>query len=277
MSDDDDELRARRLAREDASPTATWLTKRLLPYGAVLIFLLGLGIFEDDRGIFIPFFATALFWGMGIARSYMSRQERLSRGGTPAATPVATTSAVPDAVADIEAAVARVVEGLRRHGRDKIAGTVERGLAEVVRLATLTAVIRPEDLTELRTEIANLRAQAEAAPDPETAALWTDNASTAERRLEKLSALDAAAGRNRARIEAFRQAVKSLAVDLARLDLAGADPASLPQVDEHAATIERDVEALVRTRSEMDRLERAPADTAAEDARRRQQAAQRTM
>jgi hypothetical protein len=61
-----------------------------------------------------------------------------------------------------------------------------------------------------------------------------------------------------ARIEGFRQAVKSLALDVAQLDLVGESGAGLERVDEQAQGVEREVSALVRAHVELAALEGAP-------------------
>lgn len=61
-----------------------------------------------------------------------------------------------------------------------------------------------------------------------------------------------------ARIEGFRQAVKSLALDVAQLDLVGEAGAGLERVDEQAQGVEREVSALLRAHEELAALEAAP-------------------
>ena len=186
------------------------------------------------------------------------RAEQVERSGpsTPEGSKVTRSSPVPDSVADLAELVGRVVSGLRRHKQERLAARLEEGLGEVLRLASLADAAGSETAS-LVEEIARLNARADAAPDPEAGELWRNNARAAEHRLEKATVLAAAADRTHARIESFRQTVKSLAVDLARLDLASEDPTMLTAVDQHAASLERDVEALSRTHSELAGLEHA--------------------
>ena len=243
---------------------SSWLLRALLPYSAVVAFLFALQLFGHDPDMGVPIAATSIFWGTSIAIRYMRRQQRAAIAAMPdpppeaAPTPEGTLHAVPDSVADIAELVARVIAGLRRHAQERLAGRLEEGLREVIRLASLADATGPEEQS-LREEIARLNARADATADAEAAELWRTNARSAERRLDKVVALAAAADRTQARIESFRQTVKSLAVDLARLDLASEDPTMLTAVDQHAASLERDVEALSRTHSELAGLERAAA------------------
>ncbi len=275
------ERRAADRALDDALPPRQWLLRSLLPYAAVVSFLFALQFFGHDPDMGVPIAATSIFWGTSIAIRYMRRQQRAAIAAMPdpppeaTPTPETTLHAVPGSVADIAELVARVIAGLRRHAQERLAGRLEEGLREVIRLASLADATGPEE-QNLREEITRLNARADATADAEAAELWRTNARSAERRLEKVVALAAASDRTQARIESFRQTVKSLAVDLARLDLASEDPTMLTAVDQHAASLERDVEALSRTHSELAGLERAAAigpAVAAQAAR----AAQRTV
>lgn len=261
------ERRAADRALDDALPPRQWLLRALIPYAAVIAFLFSLQIFGKGSNMGPPIAATGIFWGMSIAIRYLRRQQRALGDGeqqeqrqkleTPAPVPAAVPArAVPESVGDIAELVARVSAGLRRHNQERLAGRLEEGVREVVRLASLADATGPEEQS-LREEITRLNTRAEATADAEAADLWRTNARSAERRLEKVVALAAAADRTQARIESFRQTVKSLAVDLARLDLASEDPTMLTAVDQHAASLERDVEALSRTHSELAGLERA--------------------
>lgn len=253
----------------------------MIPYAGVVAFLFALQAFGDNPHMGVPIAATSIFWGMSIAVRYLRRQQRALGGGgqqeqleqLDAAAKPAQAAGVPSSVADIAELVARVIAGLRRHNQERLAGRLEEGLREVVRLASLADATGPEEQS-LREEIARLNTRAEATADAEAAELWRTNARSAERRLEKVLALAAAADRTQARIESFRQTVKSLAVDLARLDLASEDPTMLTAVDQHAASLERDVEALSRTHSELAGLERAAGPNMAAQAAR---AAQRMV
>lgn len=247
-----------------------WLLRRLIPYGATLSFLGALQALDGaDMGV--PIAATAIFWGMGIATGFLRRQQRgaiaarqvdplldaereKAKQAVSPPRPTAPSRPVPESVADIAELVARLVAGLTRHNQPKLATRLGEGLTEVVRLAGL-ADGSGMDLDALRAEIAALDARAAATADPEAADLWRNNARAAGNRLEKALALAAAADRTHARIESFRQTVKSLAVDLARLDLASEDPTLLTAVDQHASLLERDVEALARTNRELASLE----------------------
>lgn len=269
-------------ALDDALPPQQWLIRMMIPYAGVVAFLFALQAFGDNPHMGVPIAATSIFWGMSIAIRYLRRQQRALATGsqqgdeleTPDPVPAgAPARAVPESVADIAELVARVIAGLRRHNQERLAGRLEEGLREVVRLASLADATGPEEQS-LREEIARLNTRAEATADAEAADLWRTNARSAERRLEKVVALAAAADRTQARIESFRQTVKSLAVDLARLDLASEDPTMLTAVDQHAASLERDVEALSRTHSELAGLERAAGPNMATQAAR---AAQRTV
>lgn len=278
------ERRAADRALDDALPPRQWLLRALIPYAGVVAFLFALQAFGDNPHMGVPIAATSIFWGMSIAIRYLRRQQRALGDGeqqeqrqkleTPAPVPAAVPArAVPESVADIAELVARVSAGLRRHNQERLAGRLEEGVREVVRLASLADATGPEEQS-LREEITRLNTRAEATADAEAADLWRTNARSAERRLEKVVALAAAADRTQARIESFRQTVKSLAVDLARLDLASEDPTMLTAVDQHAASLERDVEALSRTHSELAGLERAAGPNMAAQAAR---AGQRTV
>ncbi len=251
-----------------------WLLRRLIPYGATLSFMGALQVLNDAH-MGVPIAATAIFWGMGIATGFLRRQQRgaisarqsdllpdpllaaerekVKRAVSPPR-PTSQSRPVPESVADIGELVARLVAGLARHNQPKLAARLGEGLTEVVRLAGL-ADGSGMDLDALRAEIAALDARAAATTDPEAADLWRNNARAAGNRLEKALALAAAADRTHARIESFRQTVKSLAVDLARLDLASEDPTLLTAVDQHASLLERDVEALARTHRELASLD----------------------
>ncbi len=270
--------RARDDALDEALPPGQWLFRQLIPYTAVVGFLCAIQVFGDNAHMGIPIASTGIFWGMGLAMGYLRKKQASSGQTTPeqievpdqVEVPVKPKSPalaklqnqalarrhdVPESVADIAELVSRVGGALRRHGQERVADRLDQGLDEVVRLAGLADAATPE-VGGLRDEIARLQARADAAPDVETADLWRTNARSAEHRLEKAVALGAAADRTHARIESFRQTVKSLAVDLARLDLASEDPTMISAVGQHAESLERDVEALVRTNREIAELER---------------------
>jgi len=268
------ERREAERALDEAMAPGPWLLRRLIPYGATLSFLGALHVL-DDAQMGVPIAATAIFWGMGIATGFLRRQQRgaiaarqsdrlpdplldaereKAKQAVSPPRPTGPSRPVPESVADIAELVARLVAGLTRHNQPKLATRLGEGLTEVVRLAGL-ADGSGMDLDALRAEIAALDARAAATTDPEAADLWRNNARAAGNRLEKALALAAAADRTHARIESFRQTVKSLAVDLARLDLASEDPTLLTAVDQHASLLERDVEALARTNRELASLD----------------------
>lgn len=254
-------------ALDDALPTSTWMAKRVVPMVGTTTFF---AVLTHGEPVLVS--AIGIFWGLGIVKSYYNRVGRLALGTgqgqrpeltsqverTPSPSTPARIAEIPASVADIARQVQTVAAGLRRLEHTRTADRLEAGMREVGRLAALTAVAGPEP-DDLRAEIAALHARAEATTDPEARELWRANAQAAEHRLAKALALAAATDRTHARIEAFRQAVKSLAVDLARLDLSAQDPGALTAVEEHALALERDVEALTRTHTEISQAERASA------------------
>lgn len=149
--------------------------------------------------------------------------------------------------------VATVGRRLTEVGHPELAQRLVRGLEDLWalrafhdRLGDLDAQRKAASIEEQ-----SLRSRAEAAQDPEARATWTESADTAARRIAKLDALRVEWDRAAARIEAFTQMVKSLKVDLTRMD-AAPDAAGRIALGDR---LEREVDALVRAREEVRRIE----------------------
>lgn len=167
------------------------------------------------------------------------------------------SSDLPASVAELGDEARRVAVRLARHGRGRLADAIEEALAEVARLARLR-----DELGDVQAAVEAARAEAErfdaraaAVEDPAARTEWATSARLARRRVEKLVELRAVTERAAARIESFRQVVKSAALDAARLDLAGTGDASLGELAASARGVEEEVEALHQTVEELRRLE----------------------
>lgn len=263
---DRDERRQERRDREALEPHAVWLGSRLLPYFATLGLLVVIGTSTPGgQGMAVPLAATALFWGAGIGRGFLRRLQRRQelltgpQGGLPVSPPAAASEpaaeVTPDELRELVALCERVRQALREQGQEGLAGRLAVGLAEVRRLHTLLQASRAgaHEEEELRAEVERLIAKADAARDEEARALWTRNASTANRRLQKLAEVGGAVDRAEARIEAFRQTLKSLSVDLTRLALT--THADVDALAERARQVEHEVDLLMRTQQELTSLE----------------------
>lgn len=176
--------------------------------------------------------------------------------GPPGAGPRGST-ALPASVAELGDEARRVAARLAGHGRGRLADAIEEALAEVVRLARLRDELGDVEAAvgAARAEAERFEARAAAVEDPAAREEWATSARLARRHAEKLVELRSVTERAAARIEGFRQVVKSAALDAARLDLAGAGDASLGDLAASARVVEEEVEALHRTVEELRRLE----------------------
>lgn len=203
---------------------------------------------------FLPFAFVGVFWGdvhplviLAVAVGGVATVLWLTRGTTE--TPVEEERPHDPLAVD----VATVGRRLTEVGHPELAQRLVRGLEDLWALRAFHD--RLGDLDDQRkrawVEEQNLRSRAEAAQDPEARATWTESADTAARRIAKLDALRVEWDRAAARIEAYTQMVKSLKVDLARMD-AAPDAAGRMALGER---LEREVDALVRAREEVRRIE----------------------
>lgn len=258
MSEDKDRRhreKAEREVRETGRTPSGWLFAHLPAWIATVGFLAGLGVLQGGNGgLYIAALSTGLFWGSGIVSGYFEYQGAYRRllGGSAekAEVPmqVSPAEAVPSNVADLPPLLDRVEAWLRGQGQEATGERLRAGWDEVLRLARAVAATSEQGASEaeLRAEVESLTAQAEAAKGVEARAMWTENAVAASRRLEKLESLAQSLDATRARIESYRQLLKSMAMDLTRLGLA--DRGELASRGQEVA---RQVDLLVRTRVEL--------------------------
>jgi hypothetical protein len=233
----------------------------------------------QDGGTFWPIFPIG-GWAIGLFSHFRQVQRhneevrlRLAQGVTP---PVPATQAdptpvhaergstaesagpsTPSALAPTADEVRRITRALSASGRGQLAESLEMGLLEATRLARLREQIGDIDvsLAEARAEIVDLEGRAERTTDADARATWSQSAEAASRRVEKIEALRAEDERAAARIESFRQLVKSVGVDVTRHTLTELhETASLSDLADQAHRVDREVEALHRTSEELRQL-----------------------
>lgn len=266
--------REARRARELAWPRRrARFFRHLEAYALVNAFLVGMWFLEGGRGEFWPA-AVMMGWGLGLAfhalktlrhrgeaRAASAAEEDVAEEGVPEkeAEPVlAPVPAVSPEVAALRERVAAVAAPLRAHGRRSLAEALEQGLLDAEELLAFRAGLALDaDEADARREAARLHEKAAGARDPEARRIYEEGAALARGRLGKLEGLRAEDERAEARVEAFHQQVRSFEVDLARLRTGDADPSSALD----GGTLEREVEALHRTREELRRLHAAVRST----------------
>lgn len=237
------------LVRSSGRKPAVQLAVFAVPYMAILAFLAVMG--QDNPGFSIAMLAYAIFGGLGVFRRFVAYQDAWRRLAAPEAEAPAAPPAlesVPSSVADLPELLERAEAWLGSQGQGEVAGRLRAGWTEVLRLARAEEAARAlgGDDAELRAEVERLSAQAEAAKSPEARQMWTDNAATAAKRLDKHAELAASVDTTRARIEGYRQLLKSMAVDLTRIGLSDAG-----ELAARGQEVARQVDLLVRTRVEV--------------------------
>lgn len=236
---------------------------------------------QTGHGFFWPIFPIGA-WGLSLYRKVTAvnrhnEQLRLRTGLSPAlpappvvAAPVpeptparplpggasAETAGplVPEALRPLVQEANRVADALVASGRGQVAEGLEVGIREAIRLTHLRAQIGDIDvaLAEARAESDHLAGQVARATDPEARASWQQSAEAVARRIEKIEAMRTTDERAAARVESFRQLVKSLAVDVTRRDLTELEDAtSLAELADQAHRVDREVEALHHTNDEL--------------------------
>jgi len=233
--------------------------QREYPIGEALVWAALIPVFvgswwSSAGGFFWPVFPVGL-WGLALGREvqkvYAHNQQVEARRA--AALP-APAPALPEPVSPLAGEVQRLAAVLRTSGREPLARGLEAGLAETVRLGELRAQLGPVEAAvgEARAEASRLGEQASRAADDEARQTWERAAEAATRRAEKLEVLRGAEDRIAARIASFEQTVKSLAVDLTRVEFTTADgTGTVEAAAELAGRVDREVEALHRTNEEL--------------------------
>lgn len=246
-----DRLRAEREARETGKAPFDWLLPLLIPYASTVTFLAIFGFWQHNLGLQFAALATSIFWGARIARRLVVYRDAHARlqAPTTAALP-APPEAVPANVADLPPLLDSAGRWLQDQGQTEVAERLSAGWIEVLRLAAAEeaagAIVAQEET--LRAEVERLMAQAEAAKGAEARQMWTDNATAAATRLQKLEQLAEHLDVARARIEGYRQLLKGLTVDMTRLGLSDAGDLAA-----RGHEVSRQVDLLVRTRVELDK------------------------
>lgn len=166
---------------------------------------------------------------------------------------------LPGSVRELAAEAREVAARLAARGRGRLADAIEEALAEVTRLARVR-----EELGEVgaaiaaaRAEAATLDARASGCEDADAREAWARSAQLARGRAARLAELQTVHERADARIEGFRQIVKSAALDAARLGLGETPETSLGDLARSAQAVELEADALHRTVEELRRLQTA--------------------
>lgn len=227
---------------------------------------------QDPVELAFPGFPIA-GWGIGVFAHFLSVRRHNDRVRARLAAPSTPTPAlaapspdtgvsegpIPTELAEEAVAVARLRTELAAAGRGQVAESLEMGLAEAARLCRLRGGVGDIDsaLSAARAEADRLTTQAARATDAEAQATWIQSAESANRRIEKLEALRTVDERAAARIESFRQLVKSIAVDLARTHLSDLEgTATLADLAVQAHRVDRELDALHQTNNELRSLSR---------------------
>jgi hypothetical protein len=185
-----------------------------------------------------------------------ARAVRSDASGALAAAPLPVAASEPED--PFNARVRAICTTLRQKGQGPLAESLQKGLEEAEALSSFRSRIGdiPAMIAESRRDAGALRTRAAASKDNEARETWLAAAKTANDRVASLEAMITEEERANARIQAFRQLVKSLETDIGRLAHGDADDA-LAQLAEHRGRMTREVEAMRRTRQELRRLQQA--------------------
>lgn len=214
-------------------------------FAVMSVVFIGLWEHGGTDHFFWPIFPMA-GWGLALLRRWQRARDSVRD-------PKAVEIRVPAGTESVDA----LCKALRSHGRDALADGLLAGAKQAAELTEFRATLGDIETqqAEAQAEAERLRQSATAARDEEARATYAEGAETAARRVQKLESLRGEYERASARIEAFRQTVKSLEMDVARLATRGETDELLKALDSQARSVEGEVDAMQRTRDELRRIE----------------------
>ncbi len=214
-------------------------------YVMLSIVFVGLWGHGGTDHFFWPIFPMA-GWGFALLRRWRRARDSVRD-------PAAVEIKAPEGTESVDA----ICRALRSHGRDALADGLLAGARQAVELIAFRTALGDVETQqeEARAEGEKLRQAAVDARDDEARLTYAEGAETAARRVQKLESLRGEYERASARIEAFRQTVKSLEMDVARLATRGETDEVLKALDLQARSVEAEVDAMQRTKDELRRID----------------------